>query len=97
MEDRINKIEKDLALMSQTQRLMSDSLSEISSTLKQISKVTTDYNVLEQRVQFMDKELTESFQRVHKRLDRIDAIHTKIIWLILTPVVVAIIGLVVTK
>lgn len=62
MEVRIAKIEKELALMS-------SSLGMISKILEKMSNVPTDTRVIEEKLIYMDKELQESFARVHKRID----------------------------
>lgn len=62
VEVRIAKIERELALMS-------SSLEMISKILEKMSNVPTDTRVLEEKLTYMDKELQESFARVHKRID----------------------------
>lgn len=72
MEVRISKIEKEVALITQ-------SLGSIAATLERISNVQTDTKLLEEKFLHLDKELQESFDRVHKRLDKREAMDT---WLI---------------
>lgn len=48
---------------------MSSSLTSISKALDKISEVHLDTKVLELRLENMDRDLRESFERVHKRID----------------------------
>ncbi len=72
MEVRIAKMEKEIALMGQTQQQMSQSLKSIAHTLEKISEVQLDTKLLEERMQHLDRDLVESFQRVHKRVDELE-------------------------
>jgi len=69
MEARIIKIEQELAIMAHTQQTMSDSLSAIASTLEKMSEIQLDTKLLEERYLHLDRDLQESFIRVHKRID----------------------------
>lgn len=62
MEARITKMERDFALMSQT-------LTSIALTLEKMSNVQVDTRLLEERQSHLDRDLQESFTRVHKRID----------------------------
>lgn len=92
MEDRIHKIEKDLAIMSLTQKTMGESLQKIAVTLERIASTHTEIRILQEKVNYMDKEVGESFKRVHKRQDDTDGILRKIMWLVVTPIILALIG-----
>ena len=92
MEDRINKIETELALMAQTQRVMSNSLQKIAITLERMYSFYTETKLLVVRCRTIDKETREAFTRVDKRISKIEAVHTKLIWLIIAPLVLAVVG-----
>lgn len=62
MEVRIAKMEKELGIMS-------SSLTSISKALDRISEVHLDTKLLEERMIHLDRDLQESFARVHKRID----------------------------
>lgn len=100
-EDRINKIEKDLAIIGVNQQSMSQSLEKISISLEKISDTHTDVKLLTQKFNSMDREIGEAFARKDKRIDKIElenketrAIIARIAWLFIAPTVAAVIGLV---
>lgn len=62
MEVRIAKMEKELGIMSA-------SLTSISKALDRISEVHMDTKLLESKLMNLDRDLQESFIRVHKRID----------------------------
>ncbi|WP_281950286.1 hemolysin XhlA family protein [Nitrosophilus kaiyonis] len=72
MEERILKIEKELAIMASTQNEMKRALEEISQTLKEMLKLHTDTQLMRQKIESMDREVSESFKRVHKRTDKLE-------------------------
>ncbi len=63
MEIRIAKMEKELGIMSA-------SLLSISKALDKISEVHLDTKLLEEKMAHLDRDLQESFARVHKRIDQ---------------------------
>jgi len=100
-EDRINKIEKDLAIIGVTQTSMSQSLEKISVSLEKISNTHTEVRLLTQKLNSMDREVGEAFVRKDKRIDKVElevketrAIIARIAWLFIAPTVAAVIGLV---
>ena len=72
MDDRIASIEKELAVLAATQSEMKTALQDINTTLNKMLKLQTDTEVLRQRLDGMDRELVESFKRVHIRVDKLD-------------------------
>ena len=101
-EERINKIEKDLAIIGVTQTSMSQSLEKISVSLEKISNTHTEVRLLTQKFNSMDKEIGEAFARKDKRIDKVElevketrAILARIAWLFIAPTVAAVIGLVI--
>jgi len=97
MEERINKIELDLALMAKTQQTMSEALSKISISLDKYLLSTTEIRIVQQRVEYIDKEAIESFKRVYDRIEKIENILSKLTWLIITPLVLGLLGIIVSK
>lgn len=100
-ESRISKIEKDLAVIGVTQQSMSQSLEKISVSLEKISNTHTEVRLLTQKLNSMDKEIGEAFNRKDKRMDRLEADHkelrgviSRIAWLFIAPTIAAVIGLV---
>ena len=93
MEDRINQIEKDLSNMAQTQSYMNTSLNKIANTLDKISDMYLETKLLQQKVEGMDHELRESFNRYDRRVTKIENIISRIIWIVLTPMLVGIVGM----
>lgn len=93
MEDRINQIEKDLSNMAQTQSYMNTSLNKIANTLDKISDMYLETKLLQQKVEAMDHELRESFNRYDRRVTKIENIISRIIWIVLTPMLVGIVGM----
>ena len=65
MEERIVKIETEIALMAQ-------SLKSIDETLSKMSEIQTSTKILESKLSFLDMNLKESFGRVHKRIDSVE-------------------------
>jgi len=97
MEDRINKIELDLALMAKTQQTMSEALSKISISLDKYLLSTTEIRIVQQRVEYIDKEAIESFKRVYDRIEKIENILSELTWLIITPLVLGLLGVIMSK
>lgn len=81
-EERINKIERDLAVMNNTQKSMSDSLERISQSLERISETHSEIKLINQRAE------TDS-----KRITRIEGIISKVTWLVVTPLIAGVIAL----
>ncbi|MEA3279455.1 MAG: hypothetical protein U9Q38_02480 [Thermodesulfobacteriota bacterium] len=91
-EMRIATIEKELALMANTQKTMSTSLERIAATLDNMNNFNTDLKLLEARCKTVDKETQETFNRTYERINRLESVNTKLIWLIITPLIFAVIG-----
>lgn len=66
MDERVAKIERELGAMNA-------SLAAIVKTLDKMSDIHVDTRLLEERWQSMDQELVESFARIHKRVDDVQA------------------------
>ena len=96
-ESRISKIEKDLAVMNVTQRTMSDSLSKISVSLEKISDTHSDVRLLTEKISTMDREVGEAFGRHDNRVTKIEGIISKLTWMVIAPIIAAIIGLAIAK
>lgn len=82
MEIRINKVEKDVALITQ-------SLHSIAETLEKMGDVQIDTKILEEKFLHLDKELQESFSRVHTRLDKQEAVTNWVARLVIGGIIVA--------
>lgn len=95
MELRITKIEQEIALMAHTQKLMSDSLKTISVTLERISVVQLDTKLLEEKFGHLDKDLRESFERVHKRIDSVESTISWVSRIIIGALITAIIAFII--
>lgn len=54
-------------------KALTSSLSELSSNMKELTESLKHIAVINEKLFNMDKELKESFQRVHKRADEIEA------------------------
>ena len=82
MEQRISKIEQELAIMATTQRSMKTALEDIASTLKELLSLQADTRVMQNRINTIDSETREAFKRVYKQhekdLTNIDRRLTKI-------------------
>lgn len=59
--------------MSQTQKSMNENLNKISSTLDILVQVQTDTKLHAQKIDSMDTEIKESFKRVYKRIEKLEA------------------------
>lgn len=81
-EERINKIERDLAVMNNTQKSMSESLERISKSLERISETHTEIKLINQRAEADGKRIT-----------RIEGIISKVTWLVVTPLIAGVIAL----
>ncbi len=95
MEIRIAKMEKEIALMAQTQEQMSESLKSIADTLEKISGVQFDTKLLEERMQHLDRDLVESFTRVHKRIDELEKTRNLLVKIIVGGFITALVGFIV--
>ena len=92
MEIRIAKMEQEIALMAQTQEQMSQSLKSIATTLEKISGVQLDTKLLEERMQHLDRDLVESFTRVHKRIEEVEKSRNLLIKVIVVGFLSALVG-----
>lgn len=70
--ERINKIEKDVVLISHSQKSIESALADISETLKEISKANIQAALTAQKVEVVHHETADAFKRVHERIDRLD-------------------------
>jgi hypothetical protein len=93
MDDKIAKIEQEQALLRQVQVQMGDTLSDISTLLKELMKVDTHTKLVDSKLSSLDRELKDSFQRVHKRIDSIDATRTWITRLVFGIIIVTVMGI----
>ena len=87
MEIRIAKMEKEIALMSQ-------SLQAVAATLEKMSKVQLDTMLLEEKFLNLDRDLQESFKRVHKRIDEEAQARAWVVKIVIGSVVAAMMGVV---
>ena len=83
MEVRIAKMEKELAIMS-------NSLTSISRTLDKMSDIQTENRLLEEKYIHLDENLKESFVRVHNRQDKIENTTNWLIRILVGTVTVAV-------
>ncbi len=81
-EDRIGKIEKDLAVMANTVQSISHSMEKISRSLEKISETHTEIKLINQRAE------TDG-----KRITRLEGIIAKVTWLVVTPLIAGVIAL----
>ena len=89
MEIRLNKVEKDVALITH-------SLHSIAETLEKMGDVQIDTKILEEKFLHLDKELQESFARVHARLDKQEAITNWVARLVIGGIIVALLTFITT-
>jgi hypothetical protein len=97
MEDRINKIELDLAIMAKTQQTMSESLTNISKTLDSFLLSYSEVKILQQRIDYIDKETRESFVRANNRTEKLESVVSRVTWTMLTPILVGLIAILISK
>ena len=86
MEERLSKIETQVAVITTTQQSMAGSLDRISHSLEKISDTHTEVKLLMQEAKSQDKRIT-----------RLEAIVSKVGWIIATPIMAGIIALVIAK
>ena len=88
MDERINKIEREIAVMAATQHAMKNALEEIAATLKELLSLQGDTRVMQARINAIDSETREAFKRVYKKQDdalsltdaRISKLENIVIW-----------------
>lgn len=63
-EQRLTKIEKDMAVVSEV-------LQHVSTTIEKMSDLHLDTRILAERFSSMDRELVDSFKRIYRELDKV--------------------------
>lgn len=63
-EQRLTKIEKDMAVVSEV-------LQHVSTTIEKMSDLHLDTRILAERFSSMDRELIDSFKRIYRELDKL--------------------------
>lgn len=91
-DSRIATMEKDLALIIQSQKEMSKNMELMAESIRGMVKANSEFMVTKERISYMDRELKESFERVHKRIDKTESALNKLLWIVATPIILAIIG-----
>lgn len=64
MEQRLSKIERDMAVVSET-------LQHVSTTIDKMSDLHLDTRLLAERFSSMDRELVDSFKRIYKEINEV--------------------------
>lgn len=95
MELRIAKMEQEIAIMAHTQKIMSESLRSIAKTLERISEMQLDTKLLEEKFSHLNSDLQESFSRVHKRVDSLEATITWVTRIIVGTLITGIIAFII--
>jgi len=70
----LEQLAKSIEHLAKAQEMTSIDVRDTIKKLEEISVYLTKQSALEQKVSTMDKELLDSFKRVHKRIDYIDLI-----------------------
>jgi len=91
-DDKVASLEIEIKIMANTQKQMSLTLEKMAKSLDSMNSFYTDLKLVQEKQQSLDRELSESFKRVHVRQDKTDATFTKLAWLVITPIVLALIG-----
>ena len=91
-DDRLRKLETKVEIMTHTQKTMGETLERIAKSFERMNAFYTEAKLLEEKYNSMDRELRESFKRVHTRQDKFDAIISRIVWMAITPIILAVIG-----
>lgn len=65
--------------------------------LENIIDVISKQNILMERFSNLEVNLKESFGRVHSRLEKLEGNQSRVAWIILTIVIVAVVGTVIVK
>lgn len=92
MQERIHKIEQDVAIVVHTQESMSKSLEKISNSLERISQTQGDIQILNEKIRNLNKETEEAFVRADKRMTKVEGVITRIAWMFIAPMIAAILG-----
>lgn len=102
-ESRIYALEANVKMMSQSLEHISKSIDAMNISMTEITKYNSEVLLIKKELEHMNREIKESFDKDRdtnkKELDRIwleirgqKSIINKIIWIIITPVIIAIIG-----
>jgi|GEM_PF-6955288 len=65
----VTRLEKDLSILQQNQEHINQTLEKLDSNIVKLLQMQTSIQLHSQRMDLMDKELSQSFKRVHSRLD----------------------------
>ena len=71
-DSAIVQLTKSIDHLVQAQSTMSDELKETNKRLEEIMRFLAKQQVFQNKIDTMDRELIESFKRVHKRIDAIE-------------------------
>jgi len=73
------------------------SVSSIDDSVKKMAQIHADQAVKDERFTSQIKEVHKTAERAHKRIDEHDRVFKRVMWLIITPVIVALLSTVVYK
>lgn len=107
-DDKIVAMEKEISIMASTQKNMSINLGDISQTLKELVAHHTETQLLTQRFEMAKKSHEDSIDRafaqikedkkdIEERLLKIEGNLSKVGWLIISMVLIAVVGQVIIK
>ena len=73
------------------------SVSSIDQSVKQMAQIHADQAVQDERFSLQIKEVHKTAERAHKRIDEHDTVFKRVMWMIITPVIIALLSTVVYK
>jgi len=94
MDERIGKIEREIAIISQTNKVMGENITKMADTMNKLLELQTDTKLHSQRIELMDREAAEAFKRVYIRIEKLEQNHSWVAKTIIGAVITGAIGFV---
>ena len=102
MEERVDKIEDDhrefkllIHDLSKDFHTLTSNFTEVKDVLKTLSQATSDLALFRQEFQaHINLELVQNATR-DKRIEKVEGNQSKVMWIVLTPIILAIVGLII--
>ncbi len=72
LEERLNNMEKEMALLAKSLEVINGNLEKISESLDTLVSLQTTTALQEQKIKEIDANAREAFKRVYERIERLD-------------------------
>lgn len=94
IEPRVQKLESSHALLQQELHQMNKTLSKIEVAIENQNAISTDIRLLRQEFKGHTELENDSVKRQNARIEALEATQSKLAWMIITAVVMALLSLI---